>query len=287
MEKDEELEQTNETENVETQTTEENVEGIELTDTAEVEAEEQPTEEKEEVKKTLRELLKENPEYQEEYNQMMKARLDRKEREFEKELSKYRDTEEVLKSTLGANDIDEANTKLRQAYEEQGVKLPDVYKPGLTSREIEALAMSDANEFIEEGYDSMVSEANRLATIGYKNLNEREKILFNTLANKISEANDIKGLKKIGVKEDILKDENFKSFRKDFLQNTPIEKIYALYKGSQPKAKVENPGSMKNTPTEKSHDFYTDEEINKLTLEDLDKPGVFEAVRRSMTSQKK
>lgn len=285
MEEKEMLEQTNETENVETQTTEENVEGIELTDTAKVETEEQSTEEKEEVKKTLRELLKENPDYQEEYNQMMKTRLDRKDREFEKTLSKYRDTEEVLKTALNAKDIGDANTKLREFYKNEGIEIPAVYEPGLTSREIEALAKSDASEFIEEGYDAMIDEANRLASIGYANLNDREKILFVSLGDEITRINDEKELKKLGANENLLTDKDFKEFRSQFTSSTPIEKIYALYKGTQPKSKVENPGSMKNTPTEKVKDFYTEDEINKLTLDDLDKPGVFEAVRKSMTSK--
>ena len=69
----EKLEQTNKTENVETQTTEENVGGIELTDTVE----EQETKEIEEVKKSLRDLLKENPEYQSEFNEMLTKRLNK------------------------------------------------------------------------------------------------------------------------------------------------------------------------------------------------------------------
>ena len=155
MENEEMLEQTNETENVETQTTEEMVdEGIELTDTSNSNEEEL---EKKEVKKTLRELLKENPDYQEELNEtIIKPRIrkveNRMEREYQKEISKYKDTENVLKSTLGASDIDEANKKLREYYESEGVKLPEVYKPGLSSREIEVLAKADAQDFIEDGY---------------------------------------------------------------------------------------------------------------------------------------
>ena len=167
MENEEMLEQTNETENVETQTTEEMVDkGIELTDTSNSHEEQLETKE---VKQTLREILKSNPEYQEEFSEMMKARLDRKDREFQKELSKYKDTENVLKSTLGANNTEEVNKKLREYYEAEGVKLPEVYKPGLSSREIEVLAKADAQDFINEGYDSMLNEANRLASKEYKN----------------------------------------------------------------------------------------------------------------------
>ena len=277
------LEQTNETENVETQTTEENVEGIELTDTADTEPVTEEVEEKEESKKTLKELLKENPDYQEEFNQMTKNRLDRKDREFERTLSKYRDVEEVLKSTLGAKDIDEANIKLRKAYEEQGVTLPDVYKPGLSSREIEILAKEEAKEFIEDGYDSMVNEANRSASKGYNNMNEREKIVFTTLGDEITKERDRKELLSIGAKEELLKDKEFINFRNQFVSNVPIKTIFALYKGTQLKPKVENPGSMKNiTTTQDVKDFYTFEEASKFTNEDYDKhPGLFEAVEKS------
>ena len=178
MEENEMLEQTNETENVDTQTTEENVGGIELTDTSEAA---NAVEETKEVKKTLRELLKENPEYQEEFNGMVKNRLDRKDREYQKEISKYKDTENVLKSTLGASDINEANKKLREYYESEGVKLPDVYTPGLSSREIEVLAKAEAEDVIEEGYDAMLNEANRLALKKSIKILMKGKKLFSTL----------------------------------------------------------------------------------------------------------
>ena len=90
-------------------------------------------------------------------------------------------------------------------------------------------------------------------------------------------------LKSLGASEEILNDSNFIKFKNQFNSNVPIKDIYSLYKNNQPKKKVENPGSMRTTKTEKVKNFYTDEEISKLTLEDLDKPGVFEAVRNSMT----
>jgi len=287
MENEEMLEQTNETENVETLTTEENEEGIELTDTTE-EVEENKetieTEEKEEVKKTLRDLLKENPEYQEEYNSMLKTRLDREDRKYQKELSKYRDTDNVLRTTLNLKDGDDTNTKLREYYEAEGVKLPEAIKPGLSSREIEVLANADAQEFIDDGYDAMKQEANRLANIGYQNMNERERIIFNKLAETLTDENNKRDLLKLGAKEDLISNPEFIKFRKQFNSNVPMETIYSLYKGSQPKPKVENPGSMKGTKEESKKTFYTEEEIDKLSLDDLDKPGVWEAVRNSMTS---
>lgn len=292
MEENEMLEQTNEAENVETQTTEEKEDGIELTDTsdtaeseekAETDSNEEAEEEKKEVKKSLRELLENDEDYQKEFTKMIQGRLDRAERKHEKEISKYRDTENVLRTTLNLKDGDDTNAKLREYYEAEGIKLPEAIKPGLSSRQIEVLAKDDANQIIESGYDEMKKEANRLANIGYANLNESEKIIFDTLCEKLTKEKDRKELLKLGAKEEEISNPEFIKFRNQFNSNVSIETIYGLYKGNQSKPKVENPGSMKGTKEESEKTFYTDEEISKLTSEDLDKPGVWEKVRQSMT----
>lgn len=292
MEEKEMLEQTNETENVETQTTEEIVdEGIELTDTSNDSDKEEL--EKKEVKKTLRELLKENPDYQQELNEnIIKPRIrkveNRMEREYQKELSKYKDTENVLKSTLGASDIDEANKKLREYYETEGIKLPEVYKPGLSSREIEVLAKADAQDFIEEGYDSMLNEANRLASKKYENLNERERIIFKTLADELTNENNKRDLLKVGATEDILDDKKFINFKNQFNSKTPIGDIYNLYlktQDSKPKPAVM--GSMKDTTAKKEvKDFYSPKDVENFSDEDWKKPGVWEKALASMKKWK-
>ena len=291
MENEEMLEQTNETENVETQTTEEMVdEGIELTDTSNSNEEET---EKKEVKKTLRELLKENPDYQEELNEtIIKPRIrkveNRMEREYQKEISKYKDTENVLKSTLGASDIDEANKKLREYYESEGVKLPEVYKPGLSSREIEVLAKADAQDFIDDGYDSMLNEANRLASKKYENLNERERIVFNSLAQELTKENNKRALLELGATEDILNDKNFIDFKNKFNSKTPIRDIYNLYlktQDSKPKPAVMS--SMQDTTAQKEiKDFYSPKDVENLTDDDWEKPGVWEKALASMKKWK-
>lgn len=277
MEEEEMLEQTNDTENVENQTTEEIDEGIELTDTSEEVEEDKETiepEEKEEVKKFT----------QEEVDAIVQRRLARKERDFQKELSKYKSTEEVLKTGLGATDITDAEDKLREYWEQEGIKMPPRTQPGLTQHQIEILAKADADEFIEEGYDSMKQEANRLASIGYKNLDEREKIIFNRLAETLTKENDKRELLKLGASDELLSDKSFNEFRSQFNSNVPIEKVYDMYmKNNKPKTAKENPGSMKNSDVNTTKDFYTPEEISKLSDEQLDDPKIWEAVRKSMT----
>ena len=288
MENEEMLEQTNEAENVDTQTTEEiEEEGIELTDTSDTE-EQEPVKEKEEVRQSLKELLKSNPDYQAEFSDMVKSRLDRQERGYQKELAKYKDTENVLKSALHVNDMDEANKKLREYYEGEGIKLPEVYKPGLSSREIEVLAKADAQDFINEGYDSMVNEANRLASKKYENLNERERVIFNTLAEKLTEENNRRDLLKIGAKEDVLNDKNFITFKNKFNSNTPIGDIYNLYIKTQDGTKKPVAmGSMKDTTAQKEvKSFYSPKDVENMTDDDWNKPGAWEKVLASMKKWK-
>ena len=215
----------------------------------------------------------------------VRRKLDKLEREQAKQLADYRDTEAVLNAGLGTNNIQEANQRMREYYENEGIKMPERIVPGYSKHQIEVLAKDEANEIIEEGYEATLNEANRLAQKGYVNMSEREKIIFTTLGDEITKERDKKELKALGASEDLLTDKNWIEHRSQFNSNVPIEKIYALYKGTQPKPKVENPGSMKNTPAKEAKDTYTDEEISKLTLDDLSKPGVFEAVRKSMTSK--
>lgn len=287
MEENEMLELTNETENVETETTEEMMDGIELTDT--ITNEETQEVEKEEAKKTLREILKENPEYQEEFDGMVKKRLDRQDKNYQKELSKYKDTENVLRATLNVSEGEDVNQKLRESYEADGIKLPSRYEPGLSSREIELLANGEAADIIEDGYDAAVSEANRLAAKKYENLNERERIVFNKLAEHLNIENDKRELLKLGAKEELLSDKSFNDFRKKFNSNVSIKDIYSLYKNVQPKKEVENPGSLKSTNSKSTiKDFYTPEEASKFTRADYDKnPKLLEAVENSMTLWRK
>jgi len=284
MENDEMLEQTNETENVETQTTEENVEGIELTDTSNAQENTNGAEEKAEVKKTLREILEENQDYQEEFNSMIKTRLDRVERKHQKEISKYRDTENVLRSTLKLNEGDDTNTKLREYYESEGIKLPEKLQEGLSQREIERLGIGDADDIIAEGYDAVTEEANRLAGIGYQNLNDREKVTFNKLAETLTKKKETDELLSLGAKKELLNDSKFIEFKDQFNSNVPMKKIYEMYiKENNEKTVKENPGSMKNSDTSSVKTYYSPEEIANLSEEQLDDPRIWKAVRESMT----
>ena len=280
MEYEEMLEQTNDTENVETETTEEMMDGIDENDTTE--SVETTEEEKTEVK-TLRELLRENPMYQEEYNDMIKDRLSKKDRQYKRDLAKYQDIENVLKATLGGNNTEEVRINLRNAYSNDGIELPE-YNTGLSNEEIEILAMHEVESITNDGYEAMVEEANRLADKKYDNLSHREKIIFNKLAERLTEENEKKELLSIGANESLLKEKEFEEFKKQFNSNVSIKDIYALYKLKQPKQEISNPGSMRNVKTTTPKTIFTDEDIAKMTNEELEKN--WDAIRAYQTKEK-
>lgn len=209
-------------------------------------------------------------------------KLRKMESKYEEELAAYKDTDNVLRSALGTNDIAESNEKLREFYEEQGIELPDVYVPGLSKRDAEALGERDADDFIEEGFEAMEEEANRLAEKKFENLSDREKAEFNKLATTLTSEKRRKDLLSVGGSKELLDDKEFKEFSSQFNSQVSIKDIYEMYNKIKPKKEVGTPGSMQNHNPSAKKDRYTEEEISSMTSADLDDPEVWAAVVRSL-----
>ena len=271
------------TENTEAQSVEENEEGIELTDTAsnEEEKKEVKTYTEEEFEKAVNDRL----------NNILPKKIEREkskmERKYRDELAKYEETESILKKGFGAKDISDANKKMRDFYKEQGIEIPEYQTPRYSEEDEKILGKAEASKIIDLGYDEMQEEANRLAEIGLDKMTPRQKVMFNTLAEELTHQKQIKELAELGVKEDVLNNSDFKEFASQFNSKTPIKNVYEMYtKVNQTKPKFEKIGSMKSNVQDKVKDYYTDEEISKLTDEELDDPKIWEAVRKSMTMTK-
>lgn len=269
------------TENTDAQTVEEFGEGIELTDTASSEG-------KKEVKQYTDEEIERL--VNEKVNDLLPKKLEREKRKIDKDyrekLAKYEETESILSAGLGTKDIAESNKKMREFYEEQGINIPAYQKPSHSEEDERALGELDAKKVISLGFEEMQEEANRLADIGNDKMSPREKVMFTTLAAELTRQKQVKELAQIGVKGELLKDEDFKSFASQFDYKTPIKKVYEYYTQLiKPKKQVEKMGSMKTGPSGKVKDFYTEEEIAALSDDDLDNPQIWDAVRKSMTGQ--
>jgi hypothetical protein len=201
-------------------------------------------------------------------------------------MSKYIDTENILKQGLKVDTLDEAKNRMQSFYEEQGIKidLPKVNNP-YSESDLKALGELEAMKIIELGVDEAISEANDLAQIGYENMNAKQKASFVKLSNFIVKDKEIKELKSIGVDTTLLDSKEFNEFRNKFNSSVPIKDIYDLYSSSKttkPK-EINTIGSMKNTQELKKKEFYTEEEVSRMNKEDLDNPEIFKAIKNSMS----
>ena len=245
-----------------------------------------PTEET--VGEQVEEIIPEKTYTQSEVDEIVGKRLARNKAKIHKEYErKYGDFDyvsEVLKAGLGTDSIEEATNKLAEFYQSKGVKMPK--KPEYKAKDIELLAKAEADDIIRSGYEEVVEEVDRLADKGVANMTEREKAVFKALAEhrQITERN--RELTKIGVTEDVINSKEFQNFASQFNSHVSIADIYNIYKQTQPKKEIKTMGSMKNTAVKEVKDFYSPDEIAKLTEEDLDDPAVWEAVRQSMTGRR-
>ncbi len=243
---------------------------------------EQTTEETEAVEQEERKFT------QAEVSEMIRSNVSRNEaklrKQFERETQKYRDLEDVLRAGTGRETVEDMTGTLREFYEKKGVPIPK--KQTYSDREIEVLAQSEANEIIGLGLEDVIEEVDRLTAKGFANMDAKEKKVFKTLAEYRKAAEESSELAKIGVTEEVYNSKEFRDFASKFATGTPITEIYNFYNKMKPRKEVKTMGSMKGSQTPKVKDFYNEEEISRLTEEDLDDEEVWKAVRRSMTGKK-
>ena len=267
------------TENTEAQSVEEIEEGIELTDTAsqEEEKKEVKTYTAEEVEKMVNDRI----------NNLLPKKIEREKRKMEKQysdkLAKYEETDSILKAGLGTKDISESNQRMREFYKEQGIDIPAYSKPRYSDEDEKILGQAEASKIIDLGFEEMQEEANRLAAIGVDKMTPRDKVVFNILADELTHQKQVKELAELGVKEEILNDSEFKEFASQFNSKTPIKNVYEMYTKIKPQKKYEQIGSMKNIKEPVQKDYYSNEEIAKMSPEEIRKN--WDVIRKSMTAQ--
>lgn len=260
------------TENVEL-TTEEIVEGVEGEET---------------VNETENEVTTETPAVEtftkEQVDEMIAKKLARKEAKIRREFeNKYSRLETVVNTGLGTESVEESTKKLEEFYRTKGITIPDA--PNYSERETELLAQGEADDIIDAGFDEVVEEVDRLASIGVENMSPRDKIIFHKLATYRQAQEQEQDLRSIGVSKTEIESEEFKEFTSKLNPNLSLKEKYEMYSSMKPKKQVKQIGSVKSGMTSQVKDSYTPDEISRMTDEELDAPGVWEAVRRSMTGQ--
>lgn len=268
------------TENTEQQTVEENVEQI-----TESDAVEEATANEETVEKQVETFTKEQvDEIVAKKIARTKAKM---QKQYEAKENKHKQFENLVMAGTQTSSPEEAYNKLNDFYVEKGITIPK-YEPSYDDRDVEVLATNDANEIISYGYDEIVEEVDRLNEIGYENMSKRDKILFQKLATERQKQEEIMELQAIGVSEDILENKDFINYADKLNPKLSLKEKYEMYLGTQPKKEINNMGSMKNTPVEKTiKDFYTVEEAQRLTDDDYKKhPELYEIIEKSMQKWK-
>lgn len=278
---------------------EEEINDVPETSLEENEIETNASEEVEEVQETTEEVVQPSAEdieaqIEERANKLVEERIEARlvrdriarERKDAPTRAKYEQLEAIMKSALGADNIDDVITKSKEFYKEQGITIPEIInKSSLNERDEIVLAKADAKDIIKLGKSEMEIEANRIASIPERERSLRDKTIFNDVCQELYRMKDEESLKTKGYDTKILNDNDFTTFRKQFNFNTPVSQIVEMYQkvsGNKP-TQPQSPGSARTTQTNNEiKDYYTPEEVRNFTEEDLDNPKLMEAIDRSM-----
>jgi len=254
------------------ETSEEELEEVNIDTSEDIENEEtQENDNKEEVRYT-----------QEEVNKMIKTRLDRYKSKEKENLRKYEYLESIVKTGTGTDNLDDAIKETVDFYKGNGLDIPEYSSNSEEDERI--LGQARANKFIDLGYEDMEEEANRIANIPRDQRTVREAEEFNILCAELTRRNNIKELKAKGYDSDVLETNEFKEFSSQFNDKVDISKVYEIYNklNGNKVEKPYSPGSAKSTAQVKQiKDYYSPDDFDKLTDEDLNNPKIMEIVDKS------
>ena len=220
---------------------------------------------------------------QEEVDAIVGKRIARNTAKITKQFErKYGRLEEVLKAGTGNESVEELTNTFTDFYEKKGIQLKK--EPEYSARDIEVLAMAEAKDIINSGYEYVVDEVERLTEVGFANMTPREKAVFKVLAEHRQNAERKNELTKLGVTEDVYGSKEFTEFASKFNSNTSVKDIYDIYSKTLPKKEIKTMGSMKNTSKDNAvKDFYTPDEARAFSRKYLDEhPEVVQVIERCM-----
>lgn len=215
-----------------------------------------------------------------------KARLERKYRkEEESKLSRSKQLESVLRAGLELSEDDDVLSKVKDFYKEQGIDIPDV--KGVNKKDAEILGIADAKEIIDTFEDVEIeARANELAEKQSKGkTSARENAEFFKLGEYLTGKLEEKELKTNGIDVGILQNKEFKDFSSKFNSNMKVSEIYELWEkvnGNIPKKPVSTGSTKSTVPDNQVKEYYTPDEVDKLSKKELANPNVFKRVRESM-----
>lgn len=252
----------------------------EVNDTSEVENQEQEikTYSEEEVE-AIKAQLKD--EYEASFDDKFNRRWGNEKRKIERDNAEKDELIDLLRKQTGKDSLSDL---LNMSYEQYGMERPSIFN----SKDEEILGKYDAKEILELDDETIEEEANRLANIEKRTAREQATFmeLGNYLTTKKQEQKLKNEIKEAGIDEQFLDDSSFKEFMGKFNKETPLKEIVDIYnlKNGEVKKKPFSPGSLKDKKTKDEAEFFTEEEFNALTREDLKNPMIY---RKAMKSKER
>lgn len=289
MDKKEMLEQTNETENDETLTSEEEEEEVEETDATEESETDESEDNSSEEPETDLDKKSEKEFTQDELNSIIQERVrklnnasrrneENIRQEYENRLSEI---ENVLNAGFGTKSLDEGIDRITKLCEEKGIKIPKKSNQ-FSKDDLQILANANAQNIINDGYESIENELSRLTKKGTEKMSEREKLVFLRLNDEKNKLDARKELKSIGAKDEILESKEYNDFADKFVGSKFSSKeIYEMYmKENKPKEEAEPIGSLKNPNPKEKKKYISEAEYDKMTDKEIEEN--MDLIRESM-----
>lgn len=249
----------------------------EVNDTSEVENQEEEikTYSEEEVE-AIKAQLKD--EYEASFDEKFNRRWGSEKRKIARDNAQKDQLINLLKEQTGKENMADL---LDYSFAQYGMERPSISN----SKDEEILGKYDAKEILELDDETITQEANRLA--GIENRTAREQATFMELGSYLTAKKQEQKLKneikEAGIDEQFLEDSSFKEFMGKFNEETPLKEIVDMYnlKNGEIKKKPFSPGSLKDKKIKEDTEFFTEEEFNSLTREDLKNPMIYRKAMKS------
>ena len=225
-------------------------------------------------------MAKQHSEWEGGFQKKLDKAIARKMREYDDEEFKKDQLIQTLKEQTMQDTLDGL---LDMSEKQYGVT---IQRTRTNKNDEKVLGKNDAKEILDMQDDEFAEkELNRLANL---KRTDREEETYSELKSSLDakkyEAQRKKEIEQNGLDEGIVNSDDFKAFEEKFSKSTSISDIYEMYSKVHD-IKEDKPfsaGSLKDTKSKQTDEFYTIDEYNALTDKDLDDPKVYEKAMKSM-----
>lgn len=221
---------------------------------------------------------------QQEFDEAFERRLVRERKAFERQLrdatSAYEPLTRLMRDYGGiqGETPEELAEGLKKFYAESGIEVPEkLAAPAMPNEDAILLAETKAERFLKEaGLDDIQYEIRRLESLPEKRRTLQDAVMYKRLSAVLNDFRGVAEFKRQYPKTDLnklLQDQDFSEFIAMTDPSLSIAKKYAKYQALTAK-KAETPpstGSVKQKGAAQDKAYFTPEEVENMTLEEVRK----------------